>query len=239
MKFEKYDRRGSVGYAPGVFPSLELMRARPDAVRALVYHPDGLRNEGLQRLIADCREMGVPAEEAPRALQKIDKKGNIYAALAFLKYADELQVTGDHVALCGISDMGNLGTILRTALGFGVRDIALVGDCADPFDPRAVRASMGAVFHMRVREYKDFADYEASAGARECYFFRLKNARPLDAVRRGDGPASLVFGGEASGLTGDLLLRETGVVIPHGDAIDSLNLAVAAGIAIYTLRGIS
>jgi TrmH family RNA methyltransferase len=235
VKYARYDKKQPYGYAPGVFPSIELMDARPEVARALIYDPKGMENEGLRRLLARCAHDGIPVEEAPHAVERALGKGNAYCALAFDKYEDTLAAQRDHVVLCGIGDMGNLGTIVRTCLGFGIQDIALIRPCVDCFDPRVVRASMGALFRARVCYYDDYDAYANFAGERESYFFRLHNARPVGEVSRGNGPASFVFGNEGSGLLGKLLAMETGVVIPHEASIDSLNLSVAVGIGLYAL----
>ena len=236
MKHKPYDKNAEYGYAPGVFPSMELLSARPEAMLELLYRQEGLRNEGVAALMEACVARGIPAQEAPRALERIAGKENCYAAAVFEKYACALRPERDHLVLCGVSDMGNFGTIVRTALGFGVEDIAVIRPAADVFDPRVVRASMGALFRANVAYFDDFAHYETAAGRRESFFFRLQNAVPIGSVRRGGEPLSLVFGNESSGLTGELLTRETGVVIPHGGAIDSLNLSVAVGIGLYTCK---
>ena len=72
------------------------------------------------------------------------------------------------------------------------------------------------------------------AGEREYYLFRLRNAQKLDEQgKRAAPPFSLVFGNEASGLPKELESFGRGVIIPHSRAIDSLNLAVAAGIGLF------
>lgn len=236
MKLGAYDKRGAHGYAPGVFPSMELLNSRPDAVRELLYRREGLRNEGVAELIDACRTRGIRVEEAPRALERIAGKENCYAAAVFEKYENPLDERVSHLVLCGVSDMGNLGTIIRTAVGFGVTDIAIVRPAADAFDPRVVRASMGALFRANIAYFDDYTLYEAIAGEREAFFFRLRNAVPLDDIQRSGTPFSLVFGNESSGLTGELLTKGTGIVIPHSGAIDSLNLSVAVGIGLYAFR---
>ncbi len=235
MRYLPYDKNASFGYAPGVFPSLELLSARPDAVRALLYRPEGDRNAGVSELMDRCRAMGIRVEEAPRAIERIAGKENCYAVAAFEKYEDRLGVRADHVVLCGISDMGNLGAIIRSCLGFFVQDIAVITPAADHFHPRVVRASMGAVFRARIACFKSFGAYEAAVGQRTHYFFRLQNAVPLPVVVRASGPVSLVFGNEAAGLAGPLLARDIGVLIPQSGQVDSLNLSVAVGIGLYAL----
>src|SRR4051794_11607664 len=63
------------------------------------------------------------------------------------------------VALWGVRDPGNVGTVLRSALAFGASSVALGPDCADPYAPKAVRASMGAIFALDVAKVSDPAEW--------------------------------------------------------------------------------
>ena len=93
---------------------------------------------------------------------------------------------------------------------------------------------MGAAFHLNIVRYNTFDDYLAAAGAREFYLFRLRNAEKLtDQGQKAQTPFSLVFGNEASGLPKELEDFGNGVIIAHSHEIDSLNLAVAAGIGLH------
>ncbi len=230
-KFGKYERQSDIAYACGVFPCIEFMRCRPQAARALLLSEDIPVNSGARKLLEICRNMGIRVETAPRAIERICGKENCSAVIAFEKYAADISESALHVVLHNISDLGNLGTILRTCLGFGVTDVALIKPCADLFSPQSVRASMGAVFALNAAAFESFDAYEARFPGRSMYFFRLKNAVTLQNVQA-SSPASLVFGNEARGLPDELCARESGVFIPHGSRIDSLNLAVAAGIGI-------
>lgn len=235
---QSYDKNGPIGYALGVFPSLELLDARPEQVRRLLIHPQGAQNAGVDQLMERCAQMGVPVEEAPRVLERLAGKGNCYAALAFEKYAQTLMADKNHLLLHNPGDMGNLGTILRTAAGFGIEDIAIVRPAADVFDPRVVRSSMGAVFRLRVQYFDHMQDYDGAYASRSCYFFRLENAQPIGEVAKEvASPSTLVFGNESSGLPTELIVRSQGVIIPHTRAIDSLNLAVAVGIGLQRFYG--
>ena len=133
------------------------------------------------------------------------------------------------------SDCGNVGTILRTALGFGVEDVALIRPCVDVFDPRVVRASMGAMFQLHVRTYDSFAQYEAEHPGRTLYPFMLDGSRSLPDVLAGDVPGNwtLIFGNEGSGLPAEFSRMGQPVRIPSNDRVDSLNLSIAAAIGIY------
>ena len=133
-------------YAPGIFPSMECLLHRPDRVRRLLVHSGSRERprEGLERLLGMAADLGIRIEEADRALSRISGKENCYAAAVFEKFQDTLYPACPHVMLHCPGDTGNVGTILRTALGFGIEDVALIRPCADLFDPKTVRASMPA-----------------------------------------------------------------------------------------------
>ena len=236
-KLEPYARSLSYSYALGLFPSLTLMDARPELALRLLLHPDGLGNEGGEKLRARCRELGVREEEAGRVLRRESKKDNCYAALVFEKREGDLDASKNHAVLCQISDGGNLGTALRSLLGFGYADVALIRPCVDAFDPHVVRASMGAFFRLRLRTFDSFAEYRALYPKRALFPFMLDGAKPLDEVAPGARtPFSLVFGNEQSGLPGEFQTYGQSVFIPQSDKIDSLNLAVAVSIGAYAFR---
>ena len=233
-KLEPYSRKLPYSYALGLFPSLTLMDERPELAMRLLLHPEGMGNEGVEKLRARCRELGVREEEAGRVLRRESKKDNCYAALVFNKFSDELDAKNNHVVLHNISDSGNLGTILRTLLGFGLRDIAIIRPAVDAFDPHALRSSMGALFFHRIRYFDSFEEYRALYPDHMLYPFMLDGAIELDAAcaaRR--EPYALIFGNEASGLPHEFSQMGQSVVIPHNNLIDSLNLGVAASIGAY------
>jgi len=224
-------------YAPGIFPSMECLQARPRLVRRLLIHSGSEGREGLARLIRLCGDLGVRVEEADRALARVSGKENCYAAAVFSKFEDTLRPDRPHVVLHEPGDAGNIGTILRTTLGFGVEDVALIRPCADLFDPHTVRASMGAMFRLRVRVFDRFEDYLEAYGGRALYPFMLDASLPPDqAFRQKVDPAStLIFGNEGRGLPASFARMGQPVRIPTNDRIDSLNLAIAAGIGIYEM----
>ena len=222
-------------YAPGIFPSMECLLGRPEKVRRLLIHSGAEGREGIGKLLALAGERGIRAEEADRALSRISGKENCYAAAVFSKFEDALDPEKPQVLLHQPGDAGNVGTILRTALGLGVEDVALVRPCADLFDPRTVRASMGTLFRLRVRVYDSFGEYRAEMGEREYYPFMLDASVPLqEALKK---PVSrrrtLIFGNEGRGLPPEFARIGQPVRIPSNEKVDSLNLAIAAGIGLY------
>ena len=125
------------------------------------------------------------------------------------------------VALWGVRDPGNIGTILRSALAFGADSVALGPDCADPFGPKAVRASMGAVFSVplaRVELVEELPRPTVALVAREG-----------DELR---GGGTFVVGAEREGLPRDVVEACDRVAhIPIQS--ESLNAAMAATVALY------
>ena len=233
-KLEPYARKLNYSYQLGVFPSLMLLDARPDCATRLLLHSQGLENEGVVKLRARCAELGVREEIADRVLRRESKKDNCFAGLVFRKYESDLSAGENHAVLCQISDNGNAGTVMRSLLGFGIRDVAFVRPCVDVFDPHVLRASMGAFFKLRVRTYDSFDDYRANFPDRPLYPFMLDGAQPLDAVAaRAKPPFCLIFGNEQTGLPRSFAQMGQSVLIPQSDEIDSLNLAVAVSVGAY------
>ncbi|MGN1368815.1 MAG: TrmH family RNA methyltransferase [Aristaeellaceae bacterium] len=222
-------------YAPGMFPAMECLLHRPDLARRVLLHSKSAGTEGAARLTELAAKLHVRVEEADRALARISGKENCFAAAVFEKFDDALAEEKPHVVLHSPSDCGNVGTILRTALGFGVEDVALIRPCVDVFDPRVVRASMGSLFQLRIRTYDTFEAYRQEHPAHSLYPFMLDGSKSLPEVLAGEIPATwaLIFGNEGSGLPADFAHMGQPVRIPSNERIDSLNLSIAAAIGIY------
>ena len=221
-------------YAPGFYPSIECLTHRPEKVRRLLLHSSAAGREGTDRLCLLAEKHSVRVEEADRALARISGKENCFAAAVFDKFDDEPDPEKPHVVLHHPGDSGNVGTILRTALGLGVGDVALIRPCVDLFDPKTVRASMGSIFQLRVKVYERFDDYRKAFPDRKLYPFMLNASVPLwDAVKDKPPVWTLVFGNEGKGLPKEFAAMGQAVRIESNDRVDSLNLAIAAGIGIY------
>jgi len=127
------------------------------------------------------------------------------------------------VALWGVHDPGNVGTVVRGALAFGAACVALGPDCADPFGPKAVRASMGAIFAVPVAKVVSVAQLPAPRVA-----LVARAGEPL----RGPGRGALVVGAEREGLP-DGVVAACDEVAHVPIAGESLNAAMAATVAMY------
>lgn len=222
-------------YAPGAFPAMECLLHRPDVARRVLLHSKAEGTEAAEKLTDLARRLNIRVEIADKALARISGKENCFAAAVFSKFDDALAIDCPHVVLHHPSDCGNVGTILRTALGFGVEDVALIRPCVDVFDPRTVRASMGSLFSLRVHTYDSFEAYQAEHSDRVLYPFMLDGSRSLPEVLAEPLPPrwTLIFGNEGSGLPPVFSQMGHPVRIPSNQRVDSLNLSIAAAIGIY------
>src|ERR671931_850706 len=127
------------------------------------------------------------------------------------------------VALWGVHDPGNVGTVLRSAAAFGASCVAIGPETADPFGPKAVRASMGAIFSVPVARVASVAQLPAP---------RLALVARGGEVLSGPGDGTLVVGAERAGLPEEVVAACDGAV-RIDIAGDSLNAAIAATIGLY------
>lgn len=137
------------------------------------------------------------------------------------------------VVLDAVSDPGNIGTIIRTAAWFGFTDIVLLDGSADPYAPKVVRSSVGALLHINMHRDRSCDD-----------LVHLLGTMPLVAAvpRDGDHPrilssmasCAIVIGSEAHGIRPDLLSRcNTLVTIPGSGGVESLNASIACAVLLY------
>ena len=127
------------------------------------------------------------------------------------------------VALWGVHDPGNVGTVLRSAAAFGASCVAIGPETADPFGPKAVRASMGAIFSVPVARVASVAQLPAP---------RVALVPGAGEVLRGPGDGTLVVGAERTGLPEQVVAACDGAM-RIDIAGDSLNAAMAATIGLY------
>ena len=141
------------------------------------------------------------------------------------------------VALDGVQDPGNVGTIWRTADAAGFEGILFGGPCADPLSPKVQRAAMGSGFRVPFMAETDTAEALHRLKARG-YTVIASDLRGMDFYAHPD-PAErfvLVIGNEARGIS-DAVRREADMLLklPMRGGAESLNAAVAAGIMMYEL----
>ena len=215
------------------------------------------------RLVADLvrwrvpiRELYLPAEPEPEAkLMSAAERvflvdGTVLGAIAPTRHPQGVLAVVDEprhspwacaggvgLYLDGVQDPGNLGAIVRCAAALGAAAVWLGAGCADPFHPAAVRGSAGAVLLLPVDRQVELADavgrIRAAGGE---VWAAASSGTPVQRWRPPE-PLLLLLGAEGRGLGSDALESADGsVAIPLDRAVESLNVAVAAGILLQHLR---
>ena len=142
--------------------------------------------------------------------------------------------TGPLLAISGVQDPGNLGTILRSAEAFGAAGVLLGEGTVSPFNSKAVRASAGSVFRLPIARVKlaEILPQMRSRGLRLLATSSHKGTPVHEAQLT--GPLAIFIGSEGAGLPRDLVaaMDET-LAIPHSPHVESLNAGVAASIVLY------
>jgi TrmH family RNA methyltransferase len=176
---------------------------------------------------------GLAGEEvAPHLLRQVSQLGSGTRALAVYPQRWAPAPAGPVcVALWGVNDPGNVGTVLRSALAFGAGSVALGPGTADPYGSKAVRASMGAIFAVpvvRVAGVEELPGRKVALAARA--------GRPLEELERGE--VTLVVGAEREGLPPEVAAAcDEAAHIPI--ASESLNAAMAATIGLYEVTRVA
>lgn len=146
----------------------------------------------------------------------------------------ERQVTcGERILyLDGVSDPGNLGTILRTAVSFGFNDVILSKGCCSPYNEKVLASSQGAIFNLQIQESDiSFLQSMKQKGYQVLVTY-LHGGKPLDQVKI-NKKVILVIGNESHGVSDESLsLADNKIFIPM-KVMESLNVGVATGIICY------
>ena len=227
-----YNKDSEISFALGAFVVMELLQARPNLVRTIYTHRDMKETIETSNILKLAQKYNIQVADGTKLIERISGKENIYIMAEFYKFNDKIEI-GDQIVLYNPADMGNVGTILRTALGFGVKNIIFIKPCVDVFNPKVIRASMGAIFSLNIIIYESFNEYLAQNKNIQKYLFMLDGKNTLQTLEFSKDSKALIFGNEASGLPQELKKYGTPVFIKHSNKIDSLNLAISVAIALY------
>ncbi|MES1201495.1 MAG: RNA methyltransferase [Pseudomonadota bacterium] len=206
----------------------------------MVVSDEGLERPQVRRLLDDASARGVRCIETSEAiLSQISKRDNPQTVIgAYRQMFSRLDsFKGEMViALEGVRDPGNLGTILRTADSVGADGVVLLGQSCDPFSVEAVRASMGSIFAMPIAQasFEELVRFKQARGA--TLIGASLKGDPLEADAGAPARAVLLMGNEQSGLPPDMEAACDWLArIPMRGRADSLNLAIATAVMLYDL----
>ena len=232
MELKKYLKEGIYSFCFGAFPTYELLKNKPTLATEIIVHEKLEESNDIKKILDLARKNRIPIHKNGKLIEKLSGKGNIYIMGVFKKYEMRVDNSKSQVLLVNPSDMGNLGTIIRVMLGFGYENLSIIKPCIDIFDPKVIRASLGSIFGMNIELFDSFDDYQ-KVNSNAKYPFMLKAKTRLDQVSNKAKPHTLIFGNEASGLDDSYLNVGTPLIIKHSNKIDSLNLSMSVGIALY------
>lgn len=231
MKIQRYKHGLDTSYALGATLTFELIKCHPEQVTRIFLSSSTEHSDAIERLMDLCKKYNIQIEKNDKAFNILSPKGNCFVIGEFRKYKCTLTETS-HIVLVNPSDAGNLGTIIRTAVGFGITNIAVIEPAVDFYDPKVIRASMGAIFHICVEYFESIEEYCMRFPDNSRYAFMLSSSTAITDVSIKE-PYSLIFGNEATGLPEQFADFCTTVIIKHSTDIDSLNLPMAVGIAMF------
>jgi len=140
----------------------------------------------------------------------------------------------DCLLLENIQDPGNLGVMLRLAAAAGVTNVGLIGNCVDVYNPKVIRASQGLQFALNICAIDNFIEFSDN------YTGQIIATTPLatELIYALDLrlPTAFVFGNEGNGLSANLLDKiDRQACIPLAPQVDSLNVAMAAGVCVFEM----
>jgi len=229
MEIKNYKKEYDYSYTLGAFPTIELLKKHQKDVIEVYVHSSFVNKEVKELIL---KYLGHPYQTNDKVFARLSPKENCYIIGIFKKYPQILDSKRNHLLLDNPSNMGNLGTIIRSSLGFEIQDIAIIAPGVDIFDPKVIRASMGAFFSVNIVIFNTFADYKKQYADHTIYAFMLKATTTLQEVKFNKKLATLAFGNEATGLA-DSYLDKNAIIIKHSANIDSLNITNAVSIALY------
>ncbi|MHB9111881.1 MAG: TrmH family RNA methyltransferase [Thermoleophilia bacterium] len=225
----------------------------PRQVFVLEGHEELVEGVG-QRLAASAKadDAGDSARSARRSgtdvyvcpwpvMEKISELGSgsrVVAVFDFLEQAISRDLTegrGPLLYLCGMGDPGNVGTLIRSGASLGVSGVALAPGTADPYGPKALRATMGAIFQVPVYVGLEPADLISRAKAAAV---DIVCADPHEGLELWHADLAkdfaLVLGSEREGVPEELLRAATTTVrIPQTGPTESINVAMAGTVVLY------
>lgn len=178
---ENYKSIDSYSYILGISLTIEALKKVPLYIEKVYICSKLIKNDQYDKLLNLTNKYNIPVIEDDRVIEKLSIKENCYGIGVFKKFYQDLK-TDKHIVLYKFSDFGELGTIFRSAVSFDFKDIILIDAKIDYFDPRVVRASMGSIFHLNIKEYKNIDAYLKDYDKQNIYPFVSFGSKELKTL---------------------------------------------------------
>ena len=188
-------------------------------------------------LLSLCNNLNVAVKSIDqKVLHQISDTKNNQGILAVCKMRDDAEVFDKHILiLYEISDPGNMGTLLRTAVWFGIRTVIISEKSADPYNPKVVRSAMGAHFFLEIKTNVSTEIFKKLKLQNYTIAGAIMDGEPMsDSFNSIPAKWALVLGNEAHGFPDSVQKQfDKSITIQGIGEIDSLNVAVAGGILLH------
>jgi RNA methyltransferase, TrmH family len=234
----KYRKEYGLFLAEGIHVVEELLKSSW-AIQLLVVSHEAADSGNLKSLIDATTRRRVKVEAVTRIIfDKLTTTDTPQGILAVAKLPPNdpgRLISQNRILIAdGVSDPGNLGTMIRTAAAFGFGGFVTTPGSADIFNPKTVRATQGALFHLVVANHLSYEDIASKLKmSHRIYALSAEATADLQSVKPAVKSA-LVVGAEISGVSREILkIADQIIRIPMSGPVESLNAAVAAGIAMY------
>lgn len=145
---------------------------------------------------------------------------------------------GLYIALDGVQDPGNLGTIIRTAVAVGAKGIFLLKGTVDPYNEKCVRSTMSALCNIPIFEDVTLSEFYdlVKDNTIKTYVTSLNNAKPYHTISYAKRTI-VILGNEGNGVSRDIIeMCDQAITIPMYGDIESLNVSIAAALCMYKVR---
>ncbi len=177
MNLQRYHNQLPYSYVFGAFGTIELLKNQKDKCLAVLVDSSFCQNDAYQRILKLCENTSIEIIIQDDLIKKIRDKGNIYVIGVFKKYEQSLS-SSPHVLIYGINDVGTIGTIVRSMLGFNFENLALIHCDIDPFDIHLIRSTMGAYFSIHVVSFSSLEEYLQAYPNQKIIHILPKKAKP-------------------------------------------------------------
>ena len=187
--------------------------------------------------VSDTAFEKISTEKSPQGIISVIKYLDFFSNMDIIYKEDFFLKAGERtLALCSLRDPGNLGSVIRSAVAFGVEHIVMSADSADIYNPKTVRSAMGSLFKVKVSVVSDFNSFVTAA---------IHNGRRVFAAELSEGAKSLkdidvctndifMIGNEGHGIPTDTSSLCSGsIYIPISEKTESLNASVAAAVFMW------
>lgn len=229
---ELYTRKGRLAQGRYAVEGVNIVKDIPQEQEVCAYYVAASRWDELAYLCR-CKQASVYLLEDELMRRVVDtvSPSGVVAVLPIPAEDDSWRLASRLLVLDGVSDPGNVGTMLRTAIAAGLKHVVLLGG-ADPYNPKVVRASMGGIYRLGVH-CVDVGDMDTD------HQIILLDMAGTDIYEVKPQPRyALVVGSEASGASAAMRARADVVAsIPMQGGIESLNAAVACAVGMYVILG--